>query len=153
MFLLLILSRSDIKKPSRRKGSRLTKVTQITTMILCLKSQLSGLLPSSSLSVPVRKIHSIKLAHALEMSPKLCLPGNIQTQECFHSVALAWPPVSLLSPLPQQPNREPKKLLNALSPRWVASGLGALAYTVSSPQTLLCHLTQFYLPVPPLAWR
>lgn len=38
---LLIISRSDIRKPRGRRGSKLTKITQIITVILGLKSLLA----------------------------------------------------------------------------------------------------------------
>lgn len=50
---LLIVSRSDIRKPRGSRGSKLTKITQIITVILGLKSQLAMFSPPLSLRVHV----------------------------------------------------------------------------------------------------
>lgn len=149
-----MVSRSDIKMPSRGNGSKLTKVTQIITTVLCLKSQLSGLLPPLSLNVDVRihsEYHSIKLANALQMSPKLCLPGKHSDTGMlsFSGLGLAPSLPSLSFPAGTLPSAQGTAQCSLTM--LVVSGLGA--YTVSCPQTLLCHFPQHHLPVPPLAWR
>lgn len=86
---------------------------------------------------------------SLQMSYKCHL--NCISQETFghRDVLILWPwpssPVSLLSPLPQEPYWEPKELLSVLWQHWVVSGFGAFAVLFPLPWTLLCHLTQPHL--------
>ena len=71
---LLIISRSDIRKPRGRRGSKLTKITQIITVILGLKSQLAVFSPPLSLRVHV----SIYSKHAPYWAGK-CLTNVTRT--------------------------------------------------------------------------
>ena len=97
---LLIISRSDIRKPRGRRGSKLTKITQIITVILGLKSQLAVFFPPLSLRVHVSiysKHAPIEPANASQMSPVL-FPRKHSHTGSSCALDLAQTLTSLLSP-------------------------------------------------------
>lgn len=132
VLLLVTVSRSDMRKPIRKgRESKLTKITQVTSMILCLRSQLSQSLPP--LSVHVRRHWSTRLS-------SLQMPYNCHLN-CVSPAMLTWEPlilwpwpstlISLLSPLPQAPT----ELLGVFWGCQVVSGLGTSVCTAVSSNT------------------
>lgn len=90
---LLIISRSDIRKPRGRRGSKLTKITQIITSILGLKSLLA--VPQS----PCQNILQTCPLSSRQMPYKCLL--NCVPQEAFRHRKLS---CSRLGPDPNHPS-------------------------------------------------
>lgn len=153
VLLLLILSRSDRRKPGRQRRSWPRSYGYDHNSVSNFSSVCSFLHYPSVPILEYTRTYSYHACKCLTNLTHIVSPRRHSDTGTSHS--LPWPNtlLSLPSPLPQKSHWEPNKLLSTFQWCQVVSGLGTFACTVSSPQTRLLHLTQIHLPVPPFAWR
>lgn len=106
--------------------------------------------PSVSLSACTQNMPPIKLANALQMSPKLHLLGSIQTQEAL----ILWPwPSTLISLVSPRTLLRARRTAECFLMMWgLLQVLVLFLYHFLSSNTPP-PLPQLHLPVPPLTWR